>query len=497
MPKMQQSGEIVITTTGIRITPYKKGQSYHLENITSIRNYPYSNRKPITGFLIPMEGEKRVGTFITHLHDPLFIQELFPGYQIRYEKASEYKQLNHEFSLNDNVEPREVQYQIIQGIIDTEKKDSWFVDLIQGLGKTLLTVYMIPYFNTKTLIMCYSKTVLNQWIKTINKDTDIKEGSILLIDGHELLYKILVGDFPVWEYDVFMCTPTLLDKFGKRYGYDKLSILMEKMGIGLKVFDESHRNITNIIKINAYTSVKRTLYLSGDYAQSNKAIQYLFYKIFHGIPILKPTEDLMNTLKYTVAIVVMFNSHPSELDRTSVYSRRGFSFYEYMKYELKEMENSKLFHTLCFTLDTIAKINTQGYKILILVNMIGHVDLLKELLDDKYGKNYNVCRFHSQTPESEKDFCLQYGNMIISTYQSFSVGVDVSLIKYVISCSICTKIDDNQASGRARPLPDGSDAYYFMLSDLGFPYTSKKLQERLKYLEDTKIKDIQRISYPD
>ena len=71
--------------------------------------------------------------------------------------------------------------------------------------------------------------------------------------------------------------------------------------------------------------------------------------------------------------------------------------------------------------------------------------------------------------EQDMNYCLEYGDMIVSTYQSFSVGIDVSLIKYVISCSICTKIDDNQASGRSRPLPDGSDAFYFMLSDPSRP----------------------------
>ena len=496
MPSMIQ-GEIIITTTGIRITPYKKGQSYYLEKSTSVRNYPYNNRNPVTGFLIPMGDEKNKGTFVTHLHDPNYIQEMFPNYIVKNEKPSEYKQLNYELAINDDVEPREVQYQIIQGIIDTEKKDQWFVYLSQGLGKTLLTVYMIPYFNTKTLIMCYNKTVLNQWLKTIEEKTNIRDKSVLMIDDSLLLHKIEAGEFPAWEYDVFTCTPSLLDKFGKKYGYNKLSNLMKRMGIGFKVFDEAHRNIKNIIKINAFTSVKRTLYLSGDFAQSDKIKEQLYYRIFHGVPVLTPTEELMSTLKFTTAVVVMFNSHPTELEKTSVYSRRGFSFYEYMKYELKKMQDSKLFEVLCFTLDTISKTNTKGYKILILVNLIDHVDLLKDLLEEKYGKRYNVCRFHSQTPDSEKDYCLEYGDMIVSTYQSFSVGIDVSLIKYVISCSICTKIDDNQASGRSRPLPDGSDAFYFMLSDLGFPYTKKKLSGRLGYLQETKIKKIERITYPD
>jgi hypothetical protein len=315
-----------------------------------------------------------------------------------------------------------------------------------------------------------------------------------LIDDGKVLSKIESGEFPAWEFDIFMCTPKLLTTYGKKHGYDKLNVLMTRMGIGLKIFDEAHRNIANIIKINAYTSVKKTLYLSGDFAQSDKRKQDMYYRIFHNVPILKPTEELMNTLKFTVAVVVFYDSKPSELEKASVYSRRGFSFYEYMKYEIQQ---EMFFNTLWFILDAINKTNTNGYKILVLVNLIEHVNIVKDRIEEKYREQYTVGRYHSQVSESEKDFCTEYATLIVSTYQSFSTGLDVSLIKYVVSCSICTKIDDNQASGRARPLPDGSDAYYFIMSDVGFPYTKKKLGGRLQYLQETKIKAIQQIRYED
>jgi superfamily II DNA or RNA helicase len=395
-------------------------------------------------------------------------------------------------SLNADVTPREVQYQIIQGILNNEEKDQWFVYLSQGLGKTLLSVYMIPYFNMKTLIMCYNVKILRQWVRTMTENTDIYGPSIILIDTGEILKRIESGDFPVWRYDVFMCTPKLLTEYGKKHGFEHLNILFDKMGIGLKIFDEAHRNIANIVKINAYTSVKKTLYLSGDFAQSNKIKEEMYYRMFHNVPVLRPTEELMNTLKFTVAVVVFYDSHPSELEKTSVYSKRGFSFYEYMKYEIQK---KAFFDTLWYILDAINKTNKKNYKILVLVNLIEHVDTVKNEIEGRYGNRYIVGRYHSGVPADEKDFCTEEANLIVSTYQSFSVGIDVSLIKYVISCSICTKIDDNQASGRARPLPDNSDAYYFMMSDLGFSYTKEKLGSRLKYLKETKIKAIQRIRY--
>ena len=232
MPKMIQ-GEIRITTTGTRIYPYRKGQCRPLENLTSLPDQAYRGRKrnPVTGFLIPDSGDEFQGTFVTHLHDPRYLQELLPNYQIVYEKPTKKKTLNELMSLNSDITPREVQYQIIQGIIDNESKSQWFVYLSQGLGKTLLSVYMIPYFNTKTLIMCYNTMVLSQWVNTIRDKTDINSKSILYIESGKLFDKILSGDFPVWEYDIFMCTPKLLTMYGKKHGYYTLELLMEKMGI--------------------------------------------------------------------------------------------------------------------------------------------------------------------------------------------------------------------------------------------------------------------------
>lgn len=492
MPKMIK-GTITVTVTGTRIYPYRKGQCYYLENLTSIADQAYhgKRRNPVTGFLIPDdEDDPRFGTFVTHLQDPNFIQNLFPDYQLINEGPSDVRQLNHKLALNSDVTPREVQYQIIQGIIDNEEKSQWFVYLSQGLGKTLLSVYMIPYFNVKTLIMCYNVGILKQWMKVMKANTDIYFPSIILIDSGKVLSLIEEGVFPVWDYDIFMCTPKLLTMYGKKHGFDKLNVIMTRMGIGLKIFDEAHRNIANIIKINAYTSVKKTLYLSGDFAQSEKRKQAMYYRIFHNVPILKPTEELMNTLKYTTAVVVFFNSKPTELERVSVYTKRGFSFFEYMKYQ---MQKDAFFDTLWFILDGINKTNVNRYKILVLVNLIEHVDIVKERIAEKYRDQYIIGRYHSEVPPDEKDYCTGYANLIVSTYQSFSTGLDVSLIKYVISCSICTKIDDNQASGRARPLPDGSDAFYFIMADTGFPYTKKKLGGRLGYLKETKIKGIQQI----
>lgn len=491
---MKETGQIRITTTGTQITPYHKRQNPYLERITSVYQAmpkrKFGKYSPVTGYLL--ESDKEEPSFVTHRHDPIFLQDQFPDYQIVTIPHTPYRMLQKPISIDSDVTPREVQYEMIQDVLVHQGESQWFIHLSQGLGKTLLSVFLIAHFNIRSIIMCYDTKVLRQWERTILEKTDVGSERLLSIDSSKLLYQIVIGDFPAWEYDIFMCTPGLLRSFGTRYGWHLLSPLMERMGIGFKIFDEAHRNIGNMIKINAVTSVAKTLYLSGDFAQSNKQKEQLYFRMFHQVPILRPENEIMNTLRFTQAIVIKYDSKPTELDRASVYSRRGFSYYDYMKYQITTDE---WFQTLDLIMDQIITTNVDKRKILILVNMIEHVDLVFHHICEKHEATYVCGRFHSQVPEEERERCIREANLIVSTYQSFSVGIDIASIKYVISGSVCTKVDDNQASGRPRPMADGSDAFYFMMCDMGFPYVKDKLAERLNYLKSTKIKGIAVVDY--
>ena len=433
---MDEHGNIIITQTGVMITPYHNHQNYHLEKLTSTYDSVRHRRNPVTGFFLDYESTPLC--FITHLHDSMFLQAQFPGYTVQYKPPIKGKNLTYRISLNPDITPREAQTDILEQVVRYENYHQWFIYLSQGLGKTLLSVYLISYFNVKTLIMCYNKDILKQWKSTMKEKTDIDPSKILMIDNSALLHHIAIGKFPAYEYDVFMCTPGLLTSFGKKYGFELIHVVMEKMGIGFKIFDEAHRNITNIIKINAFSSINKTLYLSGDFGQSDKVKEKLYFNIFKGVPIITPSEQLMNTLKFTVALVIQYNSKPSELEKASVFTKRGFSGFEYMKYQFRK---NIFFNVLDYIISNIRKTNKNGYKILILVNMIEHVDMLYDRMNDKYGSEYVIGRYHSTVPDDEKQECKDNANMIISTYQSFGTGIDVALIKYVISCSICTKID--------------------------------------------------------
>ena len=90
---------------------------------------------------------------------------------------------------------------------------------------------------------------------------------------------------------------------------------------------------------------------------------------------------------------------------------------------------------------------------------------------------------------AERENTLDFANVIISTYKSFGTGMDIEDIKYVVSLNQCNKITANQAAGRSRALPDGSDSIYFMVTDNGFKYCKQKTKMVLGYLSEQKLKE--------
>lgn len=485
--------KIIITNNGTIISPYRKHMLKDLEWSTSSYDNVYHKTNEITGFQMEYNG---VNSFITHNMDRMSLQNLLPNYQIEEMPRTELRRMTQEFELNSDITPNENQYSITQDILNDIAKNTrvsheWFVNLQTGFGKTLLSIYLSSLIKYKTLIMCYSTEILRQWIKAIHKSTTFDMSRILFIDSSKLLDLMYMNEFDTIKYDIFMCTPKLLTSYASKHGTEKLQNIFSNIGIGLKIFDEAHKNKSNIVKINALTNVKYTLYLSADYAQADPRVEKMYYKIFKNCYILKPKDEHTRDMRYTKAVVVEFNSHPDLIESESIFNRYGFSSQFYMKYEF---EKKIIFDVIQYIIDTILKTEID-HKILILVTNIDHVDILDNLLNAKYHDQLNIGRYHSQVNEEEKEYTINHCNLIISTYSSFGTGMDVNDIKYVITLNQSNKIEDNQAAGRARPLKDGSDAFYFMIVDRGFKYCTKKLKIRLGYLQETKVKQILHLKY--
>lgn len=483
------------TKRGIVVWPYEKGLSRVLENTTSSYDHVYHKRNEETGFIVPNFLGKTA--FITHEQSQSFLKDQFPRHVIQDVKRNNICS-TIPFTLNSDFKLRSAQEEILSTILNTRNFDDWFVNLQTGQGKTTIGVYLSSVFHYKTLITCYLSDILDQWMTQYRQITNLPLDRLKKFDGSNgssEIDKFMKGKRNPDDYDVYLCTPGLLSSYGKRNGYDKLSEFFNLIGFGLVIFDEAHSNMGNIVRINATTNVKHTLYLSADFAQSQYKREEKYYRIFGNRTLLvQPSEETKLTMKYTDVIVVEFNTHPTEVDKLSIDNAYGYSSHHYIQYQLKK---NLIFNVLDYVLDMIlSKDNLSENRVLILLSNIDPVNIVYEKLKTKY-KDIPVGRFHSQISSEEKESTLEYGRIIVATYSSFSTGRDLSKIKYVIGTNQSNKIEDNQAGGRARPMEDGSHVKYIMLVDVGFRYCVNKLRTRLSYLKETKMADPVKFKYTE
>ena len=467
---------------GCRISPYKKKQCRELERATSLYDKVYHKSTEYTGFILPYKGQN---VFMTHNIPYDMIKSYFPDYAVIEMPVITPYNLSSKINMKDVNTLWEAQSQILRKIEATkDKSNAWFINLQTGQGKTLLATYVSILLGLKTWVLCYSDNILEQWIANYCQKTDINPNKILRVTGN-ILMQILAGEIDPEDFDIYLCTPTLLDRFGsKRSDYKKIEEVFNICGIGLLIYDEAHRNVSNIVKLNSVMDIKYQIYLSADFGQGDYEKEKMYKEIFKAVPVLTPSDDLVHSMKYTKIIVMNFNTHPNELELMEPFTKYGYNSNLYMMYEFKKGVIQNL---IKYIIDAFV-IEDSKFRALILFTNIEHVNEMYKIIKKKYPC-ISVGRFHGSMPQEEKDNTKMNAKIIVATYGSFSTGLDAKDIKYVISTDQCNKVADNQSAGRVRPLPDNSDALYFMLVDNGFSYCKRKLKIRLAYLTKNKAKD--------
>lgn len=474
---------------GTIIYPYRRKQCKDLEYHTSIYDKVYHKSKEMTGFYVDQFREDN-GAFVTHYLPESYLKSYFPEYSLIKTRETSAPDINKEnqFRLWDTITLSEVQGQISTEVIGGMKSTKeWFINLQTGAGKTVLGTYLSSYFNKKTLIVCFMKDILAQWRETYFNMTNINHDRVMEINSLKFLDNIYFNQEGDPNHDIYLISPSLITMYLNKNPWERFTDVIDQLGIGTIIYDEGHRNMSAMVKINALTNIKYTLYLSADYAQGDYIKEKLYYNIFKKTKIIKPEEEIAKSLKHTKVIVVDYNSKPSVNESTMIYNRYGFSAEYYMDYQLKK---GKIFEVLDYIMNLI-KINRRPeWKTLILLEHIDHVDqIYNHLVDNNTDTSILIGRYHSKVSPEDRANTLENANIIVSTYKSFGTGMDADKIKYVISLNQCNKITANQAAGRSRALPDGTDSIYFMIMDNGFKYCKQKTKTVLAYLSEQKLKE--------
>lgn len=483
-------------STGVLFEGYHPKDCHILEYNTSILNRNTHKIVETTGFY-----DSDTTTFATYWMNNDTLKYMTTGSKFNNIEVENIKNTTAipMQSFNSNISLTEIQLPVINKMTYITNSEM-FVNLPTAVGKTVVAVHYLTYYNKKTVISCYRKKVLDQWYKTLTTKTDIDASRIKIISSSTYLLNVLNDSVSTDTTDIWLVTPALISSFCNSYGWDKLSQIFDKMGIGLKIIDEAHRNLGTTIKINAWTSVDKTIYLSADFNQASYEVRNQFFKVFSTVPVIKLDNDVMKDLKHITAITYIFDSHPSTEDIIRITNgmkrnKYHWDHFAYTKYAKSVGCLSQIVQKIIRQIiQSEENISYEGkpYKILVLTNMIDTVDDMYSVITSM-NTGRTVGRYHGKLSKDEMELAPEC-DIIVSTYQAFSTGVDVTLpnFRHVISMNPVDSITANQAAGRNRPIP-GLTSYFWMLVDAGFEFHVKNASKVVKYLSDSRIGLVKRI----
>ena len=348
-----------------------------------------------------------------------------------------------------------------------------------GEGKTFCAVTAITQYRTRTMIILNRVNILNQWRDELLKFTDVDYMKVITLDT-ETIVEIYNGKHTRRRWDIFLVGHRTLANAAKLIGWEGIGEVFRKLGIGLKIYDEAHREFANTALVDCYTNTKKTIYLTATPKLSGPKANYIYQTLFRGMPKFNQRELGFNeSKKHIQMIAVIYNSQPSSEAKHRCKTIRGFNSKEHSIYQINS--DNKFEEILMGLIDKMAIKN--GFRSLIYVSRIVACDTIVKWIKTEYP-DISVSAYHSEIPKADKEDIINNSQIIVSTNQSLGLGENIPNLQWVCNCeAFSTDTIGIQASGRLRRLED-KKCFYTELLDFGFKSIRKQWASRRKLYSD-------------
>lgn len=264
--------------------------------------------------------------------------------------------------------------------------------------------------------------------------------------------------------------------------------LMNKLGIGIRVFDESHVDFGNICKINAFSNVEYTIYLTATPSRSSFMDNSLYAKVFSAVPYFNGKE--LSNEKYHNVFLYKFDSKPSLDDRISIRTKYGFSQAKWSQYI--ENDGYEFFLEAVNEIFTKFNLTTMKRKVAIMLPTINLIKKLKTDLEISFP-NIEIGTFIG---EISKDKRIEELNkqFILTNDKIFDKGIDVKDLEILINfVPLGSLVKTEQIMGRLRNRENYSSVL-IDVTDIGFDecVTYSKIRKRFYKKKAKQIIDLVR-----
>ncbi len=471
--------KVIRTNTCYIINDYHMGDSLGLE-----RNFeqwdPVRHKRELWGIYYDKEAER------------LYIPAGFEKWKITYNlKISDYDieyLPNHSYKTISDIRMRytprdDRQIEALKFMCgvgeyqNTLSQPCMSVNLPTGAGKTFVSIGTIQNFKVKAIVITDSMSLLSQWNDVILQYTNLSDSDILNINGSDMVNMILAGKSKkADEAKIYLCSHGTLRSFGDNYGWSKIYELFETLGIGIKIFDEAHKNFQNMLMIDYFTNVWKTYYVTATPGRSSFTENRIFQISIGKVPDIDLWDE---TDAHTNYVAIKYNSHPDPGVIASCRSKYGLDRNKYINWLT---QNPNFYKMVEVVLDMAYKTTIKsGGKVLIYIGTNdGILRVYKYICDnmpqyiDKVGVFTSLVEKSDKLEERDK-------TILLSTTKSAGAGEDIPNLRMTIVLAepFKSEILARQTLGRTRAY----NSLYVECVDLGFFYLKKYYQAKLPIFE--------------
>ena len=351
------------------------------------------------------------------------------------------------------------------------------INLNTGKGKTYVSIATIAFYMVKSVIIAASHSLLSQWKDNILSYTTIPENRIIQITGSNQIHRMLSDKFN--EGDIYLVTHSTLRSYAEQFGWDKIYNLFEKLGIGIKIFDECHTNFDAMLYIDFFTNVWKTYYVSATPMRSDWKEDRIFQLSLKNVPGIDLFDE--NNDPHTSYVAIKWNSKPTARDVSYCKNKYGLDRMKYIDYITM---NEEFYKMMVIIMDLVLK--TKG-KVLMYIGTNAGLLRVYSWIGQHYVQQLggDIGIFTSLLPQEAK-LEQKKKRLILSTTKSAGLGEHIEGLKMTIVLAEPFKspVIARQTLGRTRD----KDTLYVELVDLGFLYMRKFYDAKLpvfnKYATD-------------
>ena len=395
------------------------------------------------------------------------------------------KRIGMKYLPRDNVQEEALKFILCKDKYEKNETQSQFgIYLNTGKGKTYLATCAISYLGIRSMVITAQSGILDQWRNRIEQYTDIDDSEIVKLEGSPMITRILNDSSSVTGKSIYLCTHSTLQNYGSTHGWDKVGELFDKLGIGIKIFDEAHQNFQNMAMIDfAARNVWRTYYITATPHRSDRREDMIFKLYTKNIPAI----DLFNpdTDPHTNYIAIKYNSFPKPSDvnscKNSVY---GLSNPSYINYIIK---NERFWIMFDYIFSLIYK---SGGKAMFYIGTNEGILRVKQRILYNYPELKDDVGIYSSINTNKAE--AKNKKYILTTTKSAGAGEDIPYLRFsvVLAEPFKSEVLARQTLGRTRD----PNTTYIELVDVGFKqiisYFNAKKPIFNKYAASTKVMNI-------